>query len=128
MKIVVVQTPMGLLKVALPALPSVNGEDPLAVAMEMFQGNVDKGVADPLTETLLGLKEMADAGAVHPLTVGLALLKQMSENGMLPPMGVLIEGTGITEAYVNQALTDAAGEVRPTKPGILERMQTIHLN
>jgi hypothetical protein len=123
-KIVVVMTPMGALKLALPNATGPNGEDPVAVAMQAFQGAVDRGADDPLQETLVYLKDMADNGSKLPLVMGLSILKQMSERGMLPPMQTLIEGTGITEAYVSEAL----GHDASARTGILERLDTHSLN
>lgn len=123
-KVVVVMTPMGALKLALPNTKTPSGEDPVAVAMQAFQGAVERGADDPLQETLVQLKEMADNGSDQPLVMGLNILKQMSEKGMLPPMQTLIEGTGITEAYVAQAVgaTEVAG------PGIIDRVDNNSLN
>jgi hypothetical protein len=123
-KVVVVQTPMGTLKLALPVSVSSTGEDPLAVAMETFQSAVDRGADDPLQETLLQLKEMSDNGSTQPLVMGLAILKQMAENGMLPPMNTLIEGTGITQAFVEEAL----GAPETKQPGIFEKIDSHSLN
>jgi hypothetical protein len=123
-KIVVVHTPMGILQVALPDLPPVEGEDPLKVAMDQFQHAVDSGAEDPLQATLLKLKVMADAGESQPLTVGLAILKQMSDNGMLPPMETLIEGTGITPADVKKTL--ATPDTR--HDSIFDKLDKRHLN
>jgi hypothetical protein len=123
-KVVIVQTPMGTLKLALPAIIDNNGEDPLAVAMETFQSAVDRGADDPLQETLLQLKEMSDAGSTQPLVIGLAILKQMAENGMLPPMNALIEGTGITQAFV----ADALGEPLPKAASIFDKIDSHSLN
>ena len=124
-KVIVVQTPLGLVKLALPVTTGPDGEDPLQVAMNTFQAAVDRGAEDPLMETLLLLKEMSDAGTTQPLVLGLAILKQMADKGMLPPMSALIEGTGITQAFVKKALAEVApSEVR----GILDKLDSIYLN
>jgi hypothetical protein len=124
MKVVIVQTPMGTLKLALPTSVGADGEDPLAVAMETFQSAVDRGADDPLQETLLQLKEMSDNGSTQPLVMGLAILKQMAENGMLPPLPALIEGTGITPAFV----ADALGEPEVKPAGIFDKIDSHSLN
>lgn len=123
-KVVIVQTPMGTLKLALPNSVTADGEDPLAVAMETFQSAVDRGADDPLQETLLQLKEMSDNGSTQPLVMGLAILKQMAENGMLPPLPALIEGTGITQAFV----ADVLGEPTTQAPGIFEKIDSHSMN
>ncbi|MCA8912380.1 MAG: hypothetical protein KDB82_11795 [Planctomycetes bacterium] len=124
-KLVVVQTPMGVLKLMVPATTTPDGRDPLAVAMEMFQNAVDSGADDPLMETLVLLKHMADEdGNSQPLTIGLMVLKQMADNGMLPPMKALIEGTGISEADLKQAF-GIAGE---KSPGIIDKLDQTNLN
>jgi hypothetical protein len=124
LKVVIVQTPMGTLKLALPSLPSADGVDPLAVAMETFQSAVDRGADDPLQETLVTLKQMSDEGSTQPLVIGLAILKQMAENGMLPPLPALIEGTGITQAFV----ADALGEPLPKTASIFDKIDSHSLN
>jgi hypothetical protein len=124
MKVVIVQTPMGTLKLALPSTIDADGNDPLAVAMETFQSAVDRGADDPLQETLVTLKEMSDAGSTQPLIIGLAILKQMAENGMLPPLPALIEGTGITQAFV----ADALGEPVPAAASIFDKIDSHSLN
>ncbi|MBZ0135965.1 MAG: hypothetical protein K8I27_06290 [Planctomycetes bacterium] len=123
-KIVVVHTPLGILQVALPELPSTGGEDPLKIAMDEFQSAVDAGEADPLQATLLKLKDMADAGVTHPLVVGLAILKQMSDNGMLPPMDELMEGTGIDP---NQLLKTGQSPA-PGNTGVIDKLDQTNLN
>ncbi|MCB9894386.1 MAG: hypothetical protein H6839_08050 [Planctomycetes bacterium] len=124
-KVVVVQTPLGLVKLAVPVSGTPGGFDPLQVAMNTFQQAVDSGVADPLMQTLQELKEMSDAGTTEPLVIGLAILKQMSDKNMLPPMNVLIEGTGITPAFVNAALET----VTPTgQRGVIDKLDSIYLN
>lgn len=124
-KVVVVQTPMGVLQLTVPSTTTPDGKDPLTVAMEMFQTNVERGADDPLMETLIVLKHMADNNNAQPLLIGLAVLKQMADSGMLPPMPALIEGTGITQTYVEQALKDA-GQTK--RPGVLEKLDSIFLN
>ena len=124
LKVVVVQTPLGMVKLALPVSLGADGEDPLHLAMETFQKAVDSGASDPLMETLIILKGMADAGTPQPLVMGLAILKQMAEGGMLPPMKALIEGTGITQAFVDKAL----GEVAPNMRGLFDKLDSIYLN
>ncbi|MCA8914605.1 MAG: hypothetical protein KDB90_04265 [Planctomycetes bacterium] len=124
-KVIVVQTPLGLVKLAVPVSGDSDGQDPLQVAMSAFQDAVDRGAEDPLTETLLHLKEMSDAGTTQPLVLGLAILKQMADKNMLPPMSVLIEGTGITPAFVQSALE----EVTPREQrGIIDKLDSIYLN
>ena len=122
-KIVVVQTPLGILQIALPELPATDGEDPLKVAMDEFQSAVDSGVEDPLQITLLKLKELADNGEAQPLVVGLAILKQMGDNGMLPPMSELVEGTGINPDAIQELETPA-----PERSGIFGKLDNLHLN
>jgi hypothetical protein len=123
-KVVIVQTPMGVLKLALPVTPGPDGQDPVAVAMGMFQSAVERGADDPLQETLAQLKEMANAGTAQPLVMGLAILKQMAENGMLPPLHSLIEGTGITPADIETALGTPEG----ARPGILDKLDSTNPN
>lgn len=124
-KLVVLQTPMGTLQLMVPAMETPDGQDPLAVAMEMFQNTVERGADDPLMETLIQLKQMADDNNEQPLVMGLAVLKQMSDNGMLPPLAVLIEGTGITQEYVKNALSGFDAQQRP---GVIENLDNINLN
>lgn len=124
-KLVVVQTPMGVLQLVVPATQTPDGRDPLTVAMEMFQNAVDKGADDPLMETLILLKHMADNDNAQPLLIGLAVLKQMSDKGMLPPVNSLIEGTGISESDVRKALENVATRKRP---GLFEKLDNNNLN
>lgn len=118
-KVVLVQTPAGLIKLALPAGGTADGRDPVAVAMSTFQSAVDRGAEDPLTETLNELEELANRGVTQPLMVGLAILSHMSENGMLPPMDLILQGTGLSAGDVEHALNG-----RPPKrsPGILDKI------
>ncbi|MHC4839680.1 MAG: hypothetical protein ACYTDT_01815 [Planctomycetota bacterium] len=101
-RIIVVQTPIGIMKVALPIGATLQG-NPLETAMEEFQTNVDAGHEDPLQVTLNNLKDLSDEGQPHPLMVGLALLEQMSSGGMLPPMQQILEGTAVTSSDVSAA-------------------------
>lgn len=120
-KVVVVQTPLGVLHIALPDLPEMENGDPLKIAMDEFQNAVDNGDPDPLQSTLLKLKGMADDGVVQPLAVGLAILKQMADNGMLPPMKELMQGTGIDP--------DVIQTIKPEKQaGIFDKLDQTHLN
>jgi hypothetical protein len=120
-KLVLVQTPMGVFKFAVPALP---GPDAVAIAMNMFQSALDAGSDDPLTETLTSLKQMAIEGSHQPLLTGLMILKQMGDSGLLPPLPVLVEGTGITEHDVKQAL----GALNKRPEGLFMRMEQVFLN
>lgn len=121
-KVVVVQTPLGILQIALPDMPETDGADPLKIAMDEFQSAVDSGTPDPLQTTLLKLKGMADDGFTQPLTVGLAILKQMADNGMLPPMDELVEGTGINPDNIP---TQPAPK---TQPGLFDKIDKENLN
>jgi hypothetical protein len=124
-KLVVLQTPMGVLKVMVPATTTPDGRDPLAVAMEAFQNAVDRGADDPLMETLVLLKHMADNdGNTQPLLIGLMVLKQMADNGMLPPMNALLEGTGISSEDLDKAIRN----VRPERPGVFDKLDQTNLN
>lgn len=120
-KLVLVQTPMGVFKFSVPALP---GPDSVAIAMSMFQQALDAGSDDPLTETLTSLKQMAEDGSRQPLLTGLMILKQMGDSGLLPPLPVLVEGTGITQHDVTQAL----GALNKRPEGLFARMETVFLN
>ena len=121
-KVVVVQTPLGLLQIALPPMPAMPNGDPLKIAMDTFQNAVDEGVADPLQITLVKLKAMADGGVAQPLTVGLAILQKMSESGMLPPMAILVEGTGIDPTQYSTTQAPAA------ETGVLKKIEQVYLN
>ncbi|MCF6227854.1 MAG: hypothetical protein L3J82_04185 [Planctomycetes bacterium] len=101
LKIIVVQTPMGIMQVALPAA-ELDG-NPVETAMNEFQQNVEAGLEDPLQTTLNNLKDLSDQGEPQPLIVGLALLEQMSEGGMLPPMQQILEGTSVSSADLDKA-------------------------
>ncbi|MBK8205781.1 MAG: hypothetical protein IPK87_03185 [Planctomycetes bacterium] len=122
---VLVQTPAGVFKFAVPAKM---GTDPVAIAMEMFQTNVDSGAADPLQQTLLQLKAMAEQGTDQPLITGLMLLRQMAEKGLLPPLPVLVEGTGITEEDLTQAGGSVQARAEVRREGLLDRLDNENLN
>jgi hypothetical protein len=121
-KVVVVQTPLGTIKVALPPLDP-SEPDPVAVAMGMFQVSVESGADDPLQDTLVRLKEMANQGTRQPLHVGLLILQQLSDNGMLPPVADMLFGTGVTEADLNQAREFARED-----DGLLDRIDDVNMN
>lgn len=121
-KIVVVQTPMGVVKLELPS--DFAGTDPVATALGTFKEAVESGSDDPLTDTLNRLKTLAEEGVHQPLTVGLLILKQMADGGMLPPMSTLIKGTGVTQADLDRALSLVPG----ARQGLLERLDTDFLN
>ncbi|MCG3184880.1 MAG: hypothetical protein ICCCNLDF_03031 [Planctomycetes bacterium] len=123
-KLVVVQTPLGMVKLAVPVSLTPDGKDPLTVAMETFQNAVDEGAEDPLAHTLMQLKQMSDAGSNQPLVMGLAILKQMADSGMLPPMAALIAGTGISPEFVSSALA----QVTPERRSIFDKLETVYLN
>lgn len=118
-KIVVVQTPAGVIKLALPAGGTTDGRDPVAVAMDTFQSAVDRGAEDPLAETLHELRQLAEQGTTQPLQVGLAILKEMSESGMLPPMPLILQGTGLSVGDVAKAL---GGELPARRRGLFEKL------
>ncbi len=122
---VLVQTPAGVFKFAVPA---AMGNDPVAIAMEMFQANVDSGTSDPLQQTLLQLKAMAEQGTDQPLITGLMLLRQMAEKGLLPPLPMLVEGTGITENDLAQAGGNVEAPSEMPREGLLERLDRENLN
>ncbi|MCC7508884.1 MAG: hypothetical protein IT464_05885 [Planctomycetes bacterium] len=122
---VLVQTPAGVFKFAVPAKM---GSDPVALAMEMFQANVDGGSADPLQQTLLQLKAMAEKGTDQPLITGLMLLRQMAEKGLLPPLPVLVEGTGITEDDLRKAGDHAEAPADERRESLLDRLDRENLN
>jgi hypothetical protein len=122
-KIVVVQTPLGTVKVSLPPMDP-DGPDPVAVAMGMFQTSVESGADDPLQDTLIRLKEMADHGTRSPLHVGLLILQQLSESGMLPPVVDMLVGTGVTEADLHHARAN----VPKGGSELLTRIEDVNLN
>lgn len=117
LRYVVIQTPMGIFKFAVPV---VEGPDPVKIAMEMFQANVDGGEGDPLLATLTQLKTLAQEGSDQPLITGLMLLRQMAEKGLVPPLPELIHGTGITQQDLNQAGAN--------NPGLFDRIDQQNLN
>lgn len=80
-KIVVVQTPMGVVKLELPS--DFAGTDPVATALGTFKEAVESGSDDPLTDTLNRLKTLA--------------------------MSTLIKGTGVTQADLDRALSLVPG-------------------
>jgi hypothetical protein len=122
-KVVVVQTPLGIIKVALPpTLP--DSPDPVGIAMGLFQSSVEAGSDDPLMETLSKLKQMAEDGQSHPLHVGLLILQQMSDSGMLPPMTMLLEGSGVTE----HDLAHARAQVPGGQAGLLTKLDNPSMN
>jgi hypothetical protein len=121
-KIVVVQTPLGTIKVALPPSPP-DEPDPVAVAMQQFQRSVEEGAEDPLMETLTELKRLEQEGRSAPLHVGLLILQQMCDSDMLPPMTELLRGSGVTEDDLHRA---KAGVHTP--PGLLEKLDDANMN
>ena len=127
-KVVIVQTPLGVLQIALPDMPEMVDGDPLKIAMDEFQSAVDSGEPDPLQSTLLKLKNMADNGVMQPLAVGLAVLKQMADNGMLPPMAELVEGTGINPDAVNPGKIISNDTPQPNRNGVIDKLDNIDLN
>ncbi len=133
LKIIVVQTPMGIMQVALPAA-ELDG-NPVETAMNEFQQNVEAGLEDPLQVTLNNLKQMSDEGTPHPLMVGLVLLEQMSEGGMLPPMQQILEGTSVSsddldKAHELVAKAKKLGPIggKPEGPDIDDQIDKISLN
>ncbi len=120
-RLVLMQTPMGTYHFVVPV---TSGPDPVAVAMQAFQAAVDRGDEDPLSSTLRHLKQMARKGAGKPLQTGLMILKQMADNGLVPPLPTLIEGTGVTE----NDLADALNALPRRETSLFDRMETVYLN
>jgi hypothetical protein len=121
---VLMQTPMGVFQFVVPV---TSGPDPVEVAMGMFQKAVNAGEPDPLNATLARLKQMAEQGSNQPLLTGLMILKQMADNGLVPPVASLIEGTGITQTDLTQAI-DALPQKPAEHDDLFSRMDNVNLN
>jgi hypothetical protein len=121
---VLMQTPMGVFQFV---VPTTSGPDPVEAAMAVFQQAVNAGDNDPLNTTLVQLKQMADGGSNQPLLTGLMILKQMADNGLVPPVATLIEGTGITQTDLTQAM-NALPQKAAKQDDLFDRMDNVNLN
>ncbi|MDH5641132.1 MAG: hypothetical protein OEY28_07550 [Nitrospira sp.] len=125
----IIQTPLGIIRVALD-YPATPGEpDPLSQAIDTFQTAVSEGAANPLGEALSRLKEMAYLGRGQPLIAGLALLKRMADDGMLPSMEVLLQDTGVTQDDVAESSNSTMVTIladdehdRSERPSMIEKL------
>ena len=70
----VIQTPVGLLKIAIG--PGANLPEPVARAVAIFQRVVDSGSSDPMGETLEKLQQMASLGDEEPLAASMAFINE----------------------------------------------------
>jgi hypothetical protein len=121
---VMMQTPMGVFQFVVPV---TTGPDPVAVAMALFQEAANDGDDDPLTTTLRRLKLMAEQGTEQPLLTGLMILHQMAGKGLVPPVHALLEGTGVTQGDLTQAIAALPAEPK-AQSGLLDNMDNVNLN
>lgn len=74
-KLIVIQTPMGIVKIPLGATADM--PEPMVRAMRIFESAVEKGVLDPVGETLQRLQQMADLGDGAPLAASLEFINNL---------------------------------------------------
>ena len=70
----VIQTPVGLLKIAIG--PGVDLPEPVARAVDIFRRAVSSGSHDPMGETLEKLQQMALLGDEEPLAASMAYINE----------------------------------------------------
>lgn len=74
-KLIVIQTPMGIVKIPLGATADM--PEPMVRAMKIFESAIEKGVLDPVGETLQRLQQMADLGDGGPLAASLEFINNL---------------------------------------------------
>ncbi len=91
-KVLMIQTPQGVLKIDLGRAADMPA--PMAKAVHIFESALDKGVLDPLAETLQRLQKMAAEGDAAPLAAAMEIMKRvMAENQFDAEPEVKSEGT-----------------------------------
>ncbi len=74
-KLIVIQTPMGIVKIPLGATADM--PEPMVRAMKIFESAIEKGVLDPVGETLQRLQQMADVGDGGPLAASMEFINNL---------------------------------------------------
>lgn len=82
-KVLMIQTPQGVLKINLGVASEM--PEPMAKALRIFENAVDKGVLDPLAETLHRLQQMAADGDAAPLAAAMELMNRVMAQGAPDP-------------------------------------------
>lgn len=82
-KVLMIQTPQGVVKINLGVAADM--PEPMAKALRIFEGAIDKGVLDPLAETLHRLQQMAADGDAAPLAAAMELMNRVMAQGMPEP-------------------------------------------